>query len=349
VHFDYESCLHKFTKRLFFEYNLNTPHFQQRPMADARVQLDPVKSYLREIGRFDLLTHEQEVLYGRQVQHLVTLEVKKRELAESLGRIPTLTEWAQASELSVPELQKAMAQGQRAKRKMVEANLRLVVSVAKKFTGHQVEILDLIQEGSIGLQRGVEKFDPGKGYRFSTYAYWWIKQAMMRFIAEHSRTIRLPSHVVEKLIKIRKTYREITVRMGRAATIEEIALQVDLTPAKVREYLGRSKQVLSLNAKTGDDVESEFGDLIEDPETNTEAYIERCALQGDMERLMAELNPHQQEILSLRFGLQDNHPLTLAKIGEQLAISRERVRQVEKAALDKLRRHKSQVQEYLMV
>ncbi|CAD0226798.1 RNA polymerase sigma factor SigA2 [Planktothrix agardhii] len=327
---------------------VNTTYKEQVASRSTRpATTDAVRTYLHEIGRVPLLTREQEITYGKQVQTMMQQLEAKNTLAEQLGREPSQQEWSEAVEMSQDELQTILKQGRRAKGKMIEANLRLVVSIAKKYQKRNMEFLDLIQEGTLGLERGVEKFDPMRGYKFSTYAYWWIRQAITRAIAQTSRTIRLPIHITEKLNKIKKVQRELVQKLGRNATPGEIAQALELDPAQIRDYLLASRHPVSLDLRVGDNQDTELQDLLEDHNTSADAFVTQELLRQDLKNLLADLTAQQREVITLRYGLEDGKEMSLSKVGVQMSISRERVRQLESQALNHLRRRKAQVREYL--
>ncbi|MCP6761543.1 MAG: RNA polymerase sigma factor SigC [Fischerella sp. CENA71] len=295
------------------------------------------------------------------VPYLRVIEVQER-LASELGHRPSIERWARAAgvdvfelkqilgqgkrrwaeiaKLTVEELEKIQSNGLQSKEHMIKANLRLVVSVAKKYQNRGLELLDLVQEGTLGLERAVEKFDPTKGYRFSTYAYWWIRQGITRAIATSSRTIRLPVHITEKLNKIKKAQRKIAQEKGRTPTLEDLAQELEMTPAQVREVLLRVPRSVSLETKVGKDKDTELGELLETDSVTPEDMLMRESLQRDLHHLLADLTTRERDVILMRFGLADGHPYSLAEIGRALELSRERVRQIESKALQKLRQPK---------
>jgi RNA polymerase nonessential primary-like sigma factor len=304
------------------------------------------------------------------LQYVESVEIHDR-LTAQLGHRPSLERWASMVSISVAELKPRLAAGKqrwaelaqvtvaeidgiqtsgiRAKGHMIEANLRLVVSVAKKYQNRGLELLDLIQEGTMGLERAVDKFDPTKGYRFSTYAYWWIRQGITRAIATQSRNIRLPVHITEKLNKIKKVQRDLCLANGRSPKLEEVATAMDMTLVQLQEVLMRVPRSVSLDVKVGKDRDTELGDMLEADDVTPEQTMMRESLQGELVLLLADLTDREREVICLRFGLGYNQAHSLADIGRLLDLSRERVRQIESKALQKLRQPKrrNRVRDYL--
>ena len=322
---------------------------RQMPHGDG----DLVRSYLRDIGRVPLLSHEQEITLGRQVQELMAIEEQEQELEQQLGMKPSQAELAQAVGLSDVVLKKRIKAGRRAKERMVAANLRLVVSVAKKYTKRNMELLDLIQEGTIGLVRGVEKFDPTRGYKFSTYAYWWIRQGITRAIAEKSRTIRLPIHITETLNKLKKGQRELSQLLGRTPTVTELAEAVELPEEEVKDLLCRARQPVSLEMKVGDGDDTELLDLLAGDGELPDEQVDGECLKGDLRALLDRLPELQCRVLKMRYGIdcegnpEPEEPMSLTGIGRILGISRDRVRNLERDGLAGLRRISEAVEAYV--
>ena len=311
---------------------------------------DPLRSYLRDIGRVPLLSHEQEITLGRQVQELMALEDMREELKmRSGGSDPSQQELAAAAGLRPEVLRKRLHAGRRAKERMVAANLRLVVSVAKKYTKRNMELLDLIQEGTIGLVRGVEKFDPTRGYKFSTYAYWWIRQGITRAIAEKSRTIRLPIHITETLNKLKKGQRELSQELGRTPTLNELALAVELPEEEVKDLLCRARQPVSLETKVGDGEDTELLDLLAGDDLLPADLVDGECLKGDLRALLEQLPDLQCRVLKMRYGIDGEEPMSLTGIGRILGISRDRVRNLERDGLAGLRRVSDAVEAYVAI
>ena len=321
-----------------------------KPASAARnvsIDVDLVRSYLRDIGRVPLLTHEQEITLGRQVQDLMDIEALQTELESRDGDMPSADKLAQASGLTSLQLKRKLQHGRRAKERMVSANLRLVVSVAKKYTKRNMELLDLIQEGTIGLVRGVEKFDPTRGYKFSTYAYWWIRQGITRAIAEKSRTIRLPIHITEMLNKLKKGQRELSQELGRTPTVTELAEYVELPEDDVKDLMCRARQPVSLEMKVGDGDDTELLELLAGDADLPSDQVEDDCMKGDLRSLLGQLPHLQEQVLRMRYGMDGEDPMSLTGIGRILGMSRDRVRNLERDGLAGLRRISDQVKAYV--
>jgi RNA polymerase nonessential primary-like sigma factor len=310
---------------------------------------DLLRSYLRDIGRVPLLTHEQEITLGRQVQELVALEELESELTlRAGGEAPSPEQLAVEAGLTVPLLKRRLQVGRRAKERMVAANLRLVVSVAKKYTKRNMELLDLIQEGPIGLVRGVEKFDPTRGYKFSTYAYWWIRQGITRAIAEKSRSIRLPIHITETLNKLKKGQRELSQELGRTPTVSELAVAVELPEEEVKDLLCRARQPVSLETKVGDGEDTELLDLLSGDGMLPGEMVDGECLKGDLRALVEQLPELQGRVLKMRYGMEGEEPMSLTSIAKELGMSRDKTRNLERRALEGIRSRSRDLRNYLV-
>ncbi|MBF2058188.1 MAG: RNA polymerase sigma factor RpoD [Cyanobacterium sp. T60_A2020_053] len=299
---------------------------------------DSIRVYLQEIGRIRLLRAEEEIELARQIADLLDLEYIRATQMEHLGRIPTDQEWAEACDIpNLRQFNRRLHIGRRAKDKMVQSNLRLVVSIAKKYMNRGLSFQDLIQEGSLGLIRAAEKFDHEKGYKFSTYATWWIRQAITRAIADQSRTIRLPVHLYETISRIKKTTKMLSQKMGRKPTEEEIAEDMEMTIEKLR-FIAKSAQLpISLETPIGKEEDSRLGDFIEADGETPEDEVAKNLLREDLENVLDSLSPRERDVLRLRYGLDDGRMKTLEEIGQIFNVTRERIRQIEAKALRKLR------------
>jgi RNA polymerase nonessential primary-like sigma factor len=304
---------------------------------------DSVRCYLRDIGRIPLLEHDEEILLGRQVQRMMVLKDMKKELELDTEGL------ADAMDITQKQIKKELRDGERAKDKMVTANLRLVVSVAKKYTKRNMELLDIIQEGTIGLVRGVEKFDPGRGYKFSTYAYWWIRQGITRAIAEKSRAIRLPIHITENLNKLKKAQRELSQMNGQMPNVFELAAYMNLTSDEIKDLMCKARQPTSLEIKIGENRDTALIDLLEDETQLPEAILERQYIKEDIRELIANLPEMQSAVVAMRYGIGDEmlEPMSMTAIGQVLNMSRDRVRTLEHKALKALRANSDEINEYL--
>jgi RNA polymerase sigma factor (RpoD-like family) len=301
---------------------------------------DTVGAFFKEMARYPLLKPEEEVDLANSVQFLVEMDELQQRLAKELGHKPTKAELAKAVNLTERQLESRLYRGRVAKRKMIRSNLRLVVSIAKRYLNRGVPFLDLIQEGALGLNRATEKFDPDKGYKFSTYAYWWIRQAITRTIANDARTIRLPIHIVEKLNKLKKAQRDLKQELQRNPNEEELAAALEITPSNLRQLLQLRRRSLSLNHRVGKGEDTELVDLLEDNELRLpeEQMSETMMRQEIWDVLSDVLTEREKDVISLRYGLTSSEPYTLEEVGGMFNLSRERVRQIQSKAMRKLRR-----------
>lgn len=290
---------------------------------------DPVRMYLKEIGKFNLLSPDEEVALAKEIAAGVEAKAQMEEMEASGEEIPDEVR---------SELKKIIAKGERSKQRLSEANLRLVVSIAKRYTGRGMMFLDLIQEGNLGLIKAVEKFDFTKGYKFSTYATWWIRQAITRAIADQARTIRIPVHMVETINKVIRVSRQLLQELGHDPTPEEIAEEMGMDVDKVREILKIAQEPVSLETPIGEEEDSHLGDFIQDEDASEPSEVASYTLlKEQLVEVLSTLTPREEKVLKLRFGIEDGRTRTLEEVGKEFHVTRERIRQIEAKALRKLR------------
>ena len=312
-------------------------------MSQPKISGDSVRSYLRDIGRIPLLNDDEEILLGRQVQRLMTLVEMKKELELNDDEL------AESMDVSLKQIKRELHAGKKAKEKMVVSNLRLVVSIAKKYTKRNMELLDIIQEGTFGLIRGVEKFDPGRGYKFSTYAYWWIRQGITRAIAEKSRAIRLPIHITENLNKLKRAQRELSQLNGEMPTVKQLAEELELTQDEIKDLMCKARQPTSLEIKIGENRDTALIDLLEDENQLPDALLFKAFLKEDISGLIEELPLQIQKAITMRYGIGEevSEPMSMTAIGQTLNMSRDRVRNLLEKGVTALRQDSSKIKDYL--
>ncbi|HBW91528.1 MAG TPA: hypothetical protein DEG17_22375, partial [Cyanobacteria bacterium UBA11149] len=299
--------------------------------------LDSVRIYLQEIGRIQLLKTSEEIALARQVAQLEELERIRKELQKTLQRKPQDEEWASAASISLSALRDRIANGRAAKNKLIEANLRLVVSIAKNYTHRGVDLLDLIQDGNLGLIQAIEKFDYQKGYKLSTYATWWIRQNITRAIFNQSRSIRLPIHLWEKISRIKKTTKQLSQEMGRSPKPTEIAERLEMTEKKLLSIVKYALPIISLDTPIGNEEDTTLGDLIEFDGETPEAHLIKTMVREELDSILERVNARERQILQMRYGVDDGREKTLEEIGQHFGLTRERIRQIVKKTLNKLR------------